>query len=166
MNSQDKLAGEMEDPVLAEALGHFKASVDAWSEAAYSRPRTVAATKRHSWRLAVGWVLGCLLAFGCLAGGVYERFHSQELARIAVMTAAQQKSAHERLARVEKFDSREKALVKHAESESSDAATSPADTNDDLLATLDTDVSREVPSAMEPLAQLMDENGAKENGTK
>jgi hypothetical protein len=40
------------------------------------------------------------------------------------------------------------------------------DTNDDLLATLDTDVSREVPSAMEPLAQLMDESGAKDNGTK
>ena len=114
MNSQDKLAGEMEDPVLAEALKNFKASVDAWSEAAYSRPRTVAATKRHSWRLAAGWALGCVLAFGSLAGGVYERYHSQELARIAVMTAAQQKAAHERLARVEKFDAREKALVKHA----------------------------------------------------
>jgi hypothetical protein len=166
MNSQDKLAGEMEDPVLAEALRHFKTSVDTWSEAAYSRPRTAVTTKRHSWRLAAGWAFGCVMAFGCLAGGLYERFHSQELARIAVMKAAQQKAAHERLARVEKFDAREKELEKHAAVESSDAATSPVDTNDDLLATLDTDVSREVPSAMEPLAQLMDESGAKDNGTK
>jgi hypothetical protein len=166
MNSQDKLAGEMEDPVLTEALRHFKDSVEAWSEAAYSRPRTAVTTKRHSWRLAAGWAFGCVMVFGCLAGGLYERFRSQELARVAVMKAAQQEAAHERLARVEKFDAREKALEQHAAVGSSDAATSPADTNDDLLATLDTDVSREVPSAMEPLAQLMGESGAKDNGTK
>ena len=32
MNLRDKLAGEIDDPVLAQALKHFKASVDAWSE--------------------------------------------------------------------------------------------------------------------------------------
>ena len=40
MNFRDKLAGEIDDPALAQALEHFKASVDAWSAAAYSRPRT------------------------------------------------------------------------------------------------------------------------------
>ncbi len=40
MNFRDKLAGEMDDPVLTQALKNFKASVDAWSDAAYSRPRS------------------------------------------------------------------------------------------------------------------------------
>ena len=31
--------------------------------------------------------------------------------------------------------------------------------DEDLLATVDSDVSRGVPAAMEPLAQLMDDNG-------
>ena len=55
---KDKLAGEIDDPVLAQALKHFKASVDAWSEAAYSRPRAVVRTARHSSRRAAGWALG------------------------------------------------------------------------------------------------------------
>ena len=169
MNSQDKLAGEMEDPVLAEALSHFKDSVNAWSEAASSRPRSAAVigVRRGGWRLAATWALGCLLAFGCVAGGVYERFHSQNLARNAVLKAAEQKAALERLARVEKLAAAEKAFDEQAAIGRSTAATTPAvDQNEDLLATLDTDVSREVPAAMEPLAQLMDDSGARDNGTK
>jgi hypothetical protein len=166
MNSQEKLAGEMEDPVLAEALRHFKDSVNAWSEASYSRPRSAPSMGVRGWRLAATWALGCLLAFGCVAGGVYGRFHSQNLTRNAVLKAAEQKAALERLARVEKLAATEKALEQQAAIGGSDAATSTVDQNEDLLATLDTDVSREVPAAMEPLAQLMDDSGAKDNGTK
>jgi hypothetical protein len=165
MNSQQKLSGEIEDPMLGEALSHFKASIDAWSEAAYRQPRTVAGMNRHSWRLAATWALGCLLAFGCLAGGIYERFHSQDLARVAALKAAEQKAAGERLARVEKLAAAEKALEQREAKEQADAATRSSDPNEDLLATLDSDVSREVPAAMEPLAQLMDDSGAKDNGT-
>ena len=102
--------------MLAEALRNFKASVDAWSEAAYSRPRTVAATKRHSWRLAAGWALGCVLAFGCLAAACMSDFTRRSWRGLRDDSGTT-KAAHERLAKVEKFDSREKALVKHAESE-------------------------------------------------
>ena len=63
MNLRDKLAGEIDDPVLAEALEHFKASVNAWSEAAYSRPRTVAERRRGI--VAAGGRLGA----GMRAGG-------------------------------------------------------------------------------------------------
>ena len=97
MNFENKLAGEIDDPVLAEALKHFKVSVDAWSGAAYSSPRTtVVSTVRHSWRRAAGWALGCVLAAGSLAGGVYEHHHRQELARIAAMQAAAQKALQAR----------------------------------------------------------------------
>jgi hypothetical protein len=144
MNFENKWAGEIDDPVLAEALKHFKASADAWSGAAYSRPRTtVVRTARHSWRRADGWALGCVLAAGSLAGGVYEHHHRQELARIAAMQVAAQKAPQAR-----------------QEAEQS-AAANAATKDQDLLATVDSDVSREVPAAMEPLAQLMDEDGAR-----
>jgi hypothetical protein len=143
MNFENKWAGEIDDPVLAQALKHFKASVDAWSEAAYSRPRAVVRTARHSSRRAAGWALGCVLAAGSLAGGVYEHYHRQELARIKTMQAAAQK-----------------ALQARQQAEQS-ASASAVTKDQDLLATVDSDVSREVPAAMEPLAQLMDEDGAR-----
>jgi hypothetical protein len=124
------------DPELEQALKNFRLSVHAWAEAAYSRPRTAAArTVRHrSWRLAAGWALGCVLAVGGVSGGVYEHHHRQELARIeAARQAELQKQAAEQRAREE----------------------------EDLLAKVDSDVSREAPSAMEPLAQLMAEDETK-----
>ena len=143
MNFENKWAGEIDDPAVAEALRHFKASVDAWSGAAYSRPRTtVVSTVRHSWRRAASWALGCVLAAGSLAGGVYEHHHRQELARIKAMQAAR------------------KAQQARLEAEKS-AAENAVTKDQDLLATVDSDVSREVPAAMEPLAQLMDDNGTR-----
>jgi hypothetical protein len=142
MNFRDKLAGEIDDPGLAQALEHFKASVNAWSAAAYSRPWTVVRTAQHSWRLAASWALGCVLAAGSLAGAVYEHRHRLELARIAAMQAAAQK-----------------ALAQHEAEQS--AAANALTKDQDLLATVDNDVSREVPAAMEPLAQLMDDDGTK-----
>jgi hypothetical protein len=138
MRRIESLAGENEDPVVAQALKNFKASVDGWSEAAMSRPRTVK-TVRHSWRLATAWALGCVLAAASLSGGLYERHHRQDLARIAAAQKAQQQDAD---------------ATRHA-------ATGAIAEDQDLLATVDSDISREVPAAMEPLAQLMDDNGTK-----
>ena len=92
--------------------------------------------------MAAGWALGCVLAAGSLAGAVYEHYHRQELARIAAMQAAQ------------------KAQQARLEAEQS-AAANAITKDQDLLATVDSDVSREVPAAMEPLAQLMDDNGTR-----
>ena len=138
MREMNHLAGESNDPVVAEALRNFKASVDAWSEAAMSRPRTVRAV-RHSWRLAAGWALGCVLAAGSLTGGLSEYQHRRELARIA----AQQ--------RTERIAEQQRAATEQ----------SGAGGDQDLLATVDSDIAREVPAAMEPLAQLMDDTGTK-----
>lgn len=126
--------GEL-DQELENVLADFRLSVHAWSDAAYHRPRTAAATvRRRSWRLAAGWALGCALIAGSFSGGFYEHHHRQVLARMAAARAAeQQRLAAEQRARQE----------------------------DEELAKVDSDVSREVPSAMEPLAQLMDEDESK-----
>ena len=64
---------------LEQALKNFKSSMHAWSEAAYSRPRSVAPTLRQrSWRLAAGWALGCVLVAGSVSGGLVERHHRAE----------------------------------------------------------------------------------------
>ena len=143
MNLREKRAEENDDPLVGQALKQFKASVDAWSDAAYGRPRTtVARPQRHGWRLAAGWALVCVLAAGGLTGGVYEHHHRQELARIAAAKAAQE--------------------ARQARLDAEQSAAADAVTNDrDLLAAVDSDVSRQVPAAMEPLAQLIDDNGTR-----
>ena len=122
----------LQDPALEEALKNFKLSVHAWSDAAYSRPRTTAQMVRHrSWRLAVGWALAGVLMVGGVSGGMFERHRKMEQARIvtAARLAEQQKALRDRQAKEE----------------------------EDQLAKVDSDVSREVPSAMEPLAQLTED---------
>jgi hypothetical protein len=132
----DELHEPEDDAALEQALSNFRSSVHAWSEAAYGQARPVAVVRHVSWRVAAGWALGCVLAAGSVAGGVYERHHKQELARIAAaaQAARQQKLAAEQRARQE---------------------------DEDLLAKVDSDVSRDVPSAMEPLAQMMAEDQAR-----
>lgn len=165
MSGSNKLAGnvlttEIDDPVVAGALEHFKASVDAWSEAAYSRPRTVVKTTRHTWRMAASWALGCLLAAGSLAGGLYERHVRQESARIAgikaASKAADQKAALERTAPEQSVQPVAATMVNKRQPT---AVRRAANENEDLLATVDSDVSRQVPAAMEPLAQMIDSSG-------
>jgi len=132
-----ELGREVAEPELDEALRNFRLSVHTWSEAELSRPRTAVKTVRQrSWRLAAGWALGCALLVGTVCGGVYERHHRQEMARIA---AAARAAEQQRLVAAERARQEE----------------------EDLLAKVDSDVSREVPSAMEPLAQLMAEDESK-----
>ena len=121
------------DVVLEDALKNFRQSVHAWSDAAYSRPRSEVRVAVHSgWRLATACALGCVLAAGSVSGAVYERHHRQVLA--AQAREAQQEKARQ--------------LAEQQRAQIADA---------DLLATVDSDISRTVPAAMEPLAQLMDE---------
>lgn len=127
------------DPALKQALGDFKASVRAWSDAACSRPRTAqSVVVRRAWlrsgRLAAGWSLAAVLLAITVSGGLYE--HHQQV--VAAQIAAAHKAEQDRQAAAQR-------------------ARDKAQQEDDILASVDTDVSREVPSAMEPLAQLTDE---------
>jgi len=132
---EESVDGEFTDELggLAEAVSDFRLSIHAWSDAALSRPRTEVETGRRRVRgLAIGWTLGCVLVAGGLSGGIYEHLHQQQLAHIAAVRAIEQ----QRLVAQEQ--------LRHEE--------------EDLLAKVDSDVSREVPTAMEPLAQLMAED--------
>jgi hypothetical protein len=122
-----------EDLLLEQALVNFRSSVHAWSAAELSRVRpAVKVQRQRSWRLAAGWALAGVLAAGGVSGGFYER-HQQKLriAAAALKAEQQQRAARELQAREDE---------------------------EDLLAKVDSDVSRVVPSAMEPLAQLMAED--------
>jgi hypothetical protein len=104
--------------------------------------------------MAASWALGCLLAAGSLAGTLYERHQQQEAARMAAIKAAEQKAALEHKAAEQPVAAtvvtrRQPTAVRRAANE-----------NENLLATVDSDVSRQVPAAMEPLAQMMESNGA------
>lgn len=122
------------DASLDEALKNFRSSVHAWSEAEYNKPRTVKVVRLTSWRTAASWALGCVLAAGSIGGGLLDRRHQQELAKAAAAEAARQQKIAE---------------VQQARKD-----------DEDLLAKVDTDLSRQVPLAMEPLAQLMAEDGS------
>ena len=145
MNSKQEFAkqagqrSQMEaiDPELQQVLGDFKASVHAWSDAMVSRPRTARQTVVHrTWRLVAGGVLASILIGGAVTGELYERHDRQaQQARIAA-----ERKAEEQQRALEAQRAREEQ---------------------DLLAKVDSDVSREVPSALEPLAYLMTEDATR-----
>jgi hypothetical protein len=124
---------------LEHALRNFRANVHAWSEAELSRPRAISpASHRHGWRFAAAWALGCLIAAGTLSAGLYQYHRSQLLTSMVHQPPIQQEQLQARPSIV----------------------SAPAVQGDEgLMAAVDNDVSRPVPSAMEPLAQLMDEGG-------
>ncbi len=130
---QAPLEDGVQDPVLDRALRDFRASVHAWSEDVYIRTRTLASPspRRMAWRQAAVWSLGSVLMVGVAGGGLLGYQHRQEQARIAAAREAelQRQIAEER--------------AREAEQE---------------LAKIDSAVSREVPNALEPLAQLMTED--------
>jgi hypothetical protein len=126
---------EAQEAALKQELSDFRMSVHAWSDSVYSRPRPVfKATAHRVWQRAAGWALVCVLMVGGVSGGLFERQHQQQMARIeAARQAEQQRLAAEQRVREE----------------------------EEFLAKVDSDVSREVPSAMEPLATLMAEDEAR-----
>lgn len=127
------------DPVLKQTLSEFKASVHAWSDAEFHRPRTAPSTVAHrTIRLAAGWSLAVVLLAGGATGAMYEHHQRQLAAQAAAAREAerQREMAAERARQQQQWE-------------------------DEMLASVDTAVSREVPSAMEPLVQVADENETK-----
>jgi hypothetical protein len=119
------------EPELREAIDNFKSSVDAWSEAMASRPREAKSPARANWGLITKWALGCAVFIGTVSGGIYQNHREQVAAKIEAARVAEHQ--RELVARREQDDA-------------------------DLMAKVDTDISRAVPSALEPMASLMDEN--------
>ena len=129
LGSGDTVRNPEPDPELERVLRSFRWSVHAWSDAVYQRPRSVeVAPRRMAWRKAAVWALGSVLVAGGVGGGLLEYQHRQEQARIAAVREAQ----HQRQLQEER--------AREAEQE---------------VAQVDREVSRQVPNALEPLAQLM-----------
>ena len=116
-----------EDAKLEAVLADFRASVHAWSEAAYrNRPMVSSPVSRRTLgQRSLAWSLSLGLVAGVAFSGAYE-YHKRDLAHQA---SVQREAEHQR----------QIALEQHAREV------------DDLLAMVDSDISREVPSAMEAL---------------
>ena len=127
-----------QEPELEAVLKDFRASVHAWSEATYQarldaagRSRALVLSpvpRRTLWHRSLVWALSLVLTAGAAMAGVYE-FHQKELARQAVIQRELERQRQLNQVHVREVD--------------------------ELLARVDNDVSREAPSAMEPLASLM-----------
>lgn len=137
--AMDALIDPAADAELAQALANFRGNVHAWSEAEFNRPRTARIAARAGWRPVLAWTLGCMVVACGVSGGIYD-YHRVVVER----QAAAARIEHQR---------------KLAEEQRQQAAMNPAANDENLLANVDSDVSRSVPAAMEPLAQLMQEDG-------
>jgi uncharacterized protein HemX len=137
------VSGEFDNPELETALRNFRESVHAWGDAVYSMPRAATASATHgvAWRRPVAWVLSLALSAGMVSFGLHERYeqqareaiaHQREMDRQRALEQEQAREAQEELAR---FDTE--------------------------LAKVDSDIAREVPAAMDPLAHLMEDGGGK-----
>lgn len=150
---------EIAEAELQDALLKFRSSVHAWSEAEFVRPRTVlSAEHRRTWRSAAAWALGCALAAGSLSAGIYEHHAHDQLARLAAQRMAAERTARESQLLARQDAAQDQGTAQDAAAEA--AIQSPAEAqgaDEKLMAVVDRDVSQPVPSAMEPLAQLMEE---------
>jgi hypothetical protein len=126
------------EPELREALGNFKSSVDAWSDAMMSRPREAKSPARTNWSAVTKWALGCVVFAGTVSGGLYQNHQQLKAAKIEAARIAEQQREME-AAKLAKLDEEE------------------------LMANVDSAVARQVPSALEPLATLMSEDDAQGN---
>ena len=117
---------------LEQALTNFRQNVHAWSAAELSRPRQVRVTAHGSWRAMLAWAMGLVVAAGAAGGAVYDHH------RVVV-------------------ERQKQALLEHHRQVEAQQKAKEAD--ESLLANVDNDISRSVPAAMEPLAQLMDDDG-------
>jgi hypothetical protein len=119
-----------QDSQLEAVLSDFRASVHAWSKAKYgSRALVLSPAPRQAlWRQTLAWSLCVLLTGAVVSGGLFQ-YHEKEVARQAA---------------IQRELDRQRMVTQQRAREA-----------DDLLARVDSDVSREAPSAMEPLASLM-----------
>ncbi|MDR3723256.1 MAG: hypothetical protein P4K83_02050 [Terracidiphilus sp.] len=170
----DKTGEPVLEPELEQALGDFRASVKAWSEVEYARPRQAAASRRElSWRLALSGAICLVLVAGTL-GEIYLHPRGPEQAKrpadvsetvragqektveMPVETAASEE-ARVRLAASEVASVQEYLASEDGRGWQDTQTTAGAQPAEDLLAGISSDVARQVPKAMEPLAQMMSE---------
>lgn len=140
MNFRKQVSVQDAEAGLEDVLKNFRSSVHAWSDAEFARPRAaLLAEHRRSWRRVAAWALGCVLAAGSFSAGLYEHQHHEQLQRFMAESQARQRQ-----------------MI--ATEQAAEAARQTRLEDEKLMAAVENDVSQQVPSAMEPLAQLMYES--------
>jgi hypothetical protein len=126
--------------------------------------------RQLSWRLVLTGAMACLLAVGTV-GAIYVHHRGVEQAAgvrragpAARPLAPEQKAAMAVRGQAEEQDvdhaARELVAVQRLLAQEDSETRADAQVDEDLLAAVDTDVARQVPAAMEPLAQLADEGAS------
>lgn len=140
---QDELA-TMESE-LREILDGFRENVQAWSEVAGRQSRRMEGHATSHWRVALGWALGCVVVVA-VAGGLLRMRRPAASAVSAPQIAMSEGAAEAEGTRPKPQNAETPHLVRVERAP--EAAHS-----EDLLAKVDSDVSRQIPEALEPLAQ-------------
>lgn len=127
-----------EEQEIEAALKNFRASVHAWSEAEFSRPRNVKTARQSGvWRLianpVLSWGLAAVLVVGGAAIPVAVHHERQVEAQRLAAIQRQQHQAAEAAARLAQNSMDDEELLKH----------------------VDSDIAQAAPDAMQPLASLM-----------
>jgi hypothetical protein len=141
MNKISPVEADQGDPLLQSALSDFRASVHAWSDAAYNRPRpALSSAQSFAWRRVAAWVLSLALSFGIIGTAAYDRHHRR-------VVAEEQQRQQQEMEQRQRAQAEQQARATQNTSEAEDA----------LMANIESAVSRQVPSAMEPLTLTTDE---------
>ena len=166
-HGHEEIEGENE---LRELLGDLKLSIDAWSESSYHRPRVAQAKAAGlRWQMALSGAVGLLtvaaVATVSLQGGHRPMRASQPAVVQAPATSANPETAKTTAqdAAVAEIEARIPGIKRIPASIPTlgQMVSSPQREEEDLLARVDSEVARETPSAMEPLARLMAEDEAR-----
>jgi hypothetical protein len=136
---------QTEDVQVETALRHFRESVHHWSGQEYSRPRSVAATRRSGlWFLRnrmAGWGLASVLTIAAV--GVPTGIHI----RHEIQIKAEQEAAIA-----------DQAKREEAQRQASLQINSLQINDEELMSHVDQDIAQAAPDAMEPLASLMSDS--------
>jgi hypothetical protein len=156
------------DPELQAALADFRQNVNAWSDAVASRPRmAVRSVQALRWRLALGSALGCLLVAGSISA-VVARYRGGEQAQKAPASHAAEPAARQLASAAtgsvqnDEADAAARDLLAIERMLTSQEAVeeqeSRVGSDEQLLVAVNTDLKRQIPQVMEPLAQLAEDS--------
>uniref|UniRef100_E6PZK2 Uncharacterized protein n=1 Tax=mine drainage metagenome TaxID=410659 RepID=E6PZK2_9ZZZZ len=171
MNTEKKICSEKE---LDQALRRFRSSVQSWSEAEYARPRRLVA---GGWQRVSGFAFGAAMASLVAACVIPLAIHyeqaGQRTARVlpsqtAPMAAlADRAGAVAEVAALPRASQREPLAGKVRRTwaeRNPDGLNSTAanqDSDDELMASIDSDLAQGTPRALAPLADLMSDSAGK-----
>lgn len=144
---QDDLA--VIEAELGPVLGGFRENVKSWSEGTCSSLRAEIYTPSAHWKRALGWAVGCAVSVVGVAGVVQIQHHGSS------SSVEPQIAMSEKVAEVEPVPLVPQRAPEPTRIERPRQQAHP----EDWMAKVDSDVSRQIPEVLEPLAQWTTDDG-------